>query len=382
MKTGKPTYDKSMDTLKENLQKLMDALDWKQHDLANALQVGQSAVSGYLSRQNNAIPDLKKLMKLLENSEIKELSITLDDLIYNNDIKLQKKKIRVRSENDGVGKILGQYYAYFYNQTSFSSDGNRKMRYGVFQLYENNTLNEEKTEYRVLARFFKNEESDKHGYGAADFFEKLQSLTKTDNVYLDDMKRIKELFRSGTAGDESYEGAALVSSNAIFLHIISQYYSDDAHIILPRPTKRVDTPYLGGLGLMNSVTRGENKLPACQKIILSRMPLDVTEERIGTILQQHGNRFQLNRHNMLHQADIVLKLFDHLLGESSDCPWLEEDDKYLIVENRLNALINDYIKNQIDSVTYVTVDDDKEVYRLIQDQFKKKKQFYRSYVED
>ena len=356
------------ENISKNIRELMKAMDWKGCKLAAKMGISESALTNYLkgNKKNGRLPSLDFLVSLCTMQEFKDkgIDLTLDLLISEkfNPGALVKKRYNNNSnlrEEVKHGDFLGNYLCYFFDQSKSANNDDyklsRKLRYGVvsiFDAYEN--LSGE-ISINAIASFFKEEAAEE----AFELKKTLDSIFKSGINNNSRNLAITEAFKE--ANVSAYEGVVTFSDHHTFINVQSNIYGDNALIILYSPQKKIDSDYIGGIGSVASITRGRTHMPTAQKIIMSKYELGCSREVIAEHLSMSSAPISQDQ-----EAEAICDFCRKLYVEPSYGFNFDDADKAALIRRRLDQLVKNYIDKNICCVGSVTEDEDKAVFKLIE----------------
>lgn len=351
-----------------NLTKLKSAMGWNQSEFA--AKWGGMASGAFSNYINGArIPSMEQLVFLCNIPDFQRIGLEFSILdIISEDFDPEGTLKFRRSLSNGANTyiehsdFIGNYLCYFNDQSDitdkYGNKNDRELRYGVLSVYDDVNGVAARKVIKVAATFFKANESSKA-------FELKKELDDIHNINMVDddklsakgerNKKIVELI-SEKAG--LYTGELTFSGQFAFVDITSKAYNDKALIVLYVPPKSSITNYLGGIGSIASVSHGRGHMPTAQKIIISKYELLGSAEAITPYLN-------MSYPNLTHIKDgqDIGKLCDKLYGGDYDC--LNREDKIAIIQNRVNKIIKDYIKDNLCCASSVSEVEDAKIYKLI-----------------
>ena len=364
--------DRQMSMLKINVSKNLDelrkAMEWNQAKFADKTGISEPTLTYYLKgdKKDGRLPPIDYLVKLCTMQEFKDkgLELTLDLLIsekFNPRVLIQKRYNQSAASRQEVkhGDFLGNYLCYFFDQSKpvHNQDHklNRELRYGVVSIFDVCESLTGEISIRAIAAFFKEDASDK----AFELKRNLDSIFKSDiNVNSRNMA-IEEAFKSDNVS--AYEGAVTFSDHHTFINVQSNVYGDNALIILYSPQKKVDSDYIGGIGSVASIARGRTHMPTAQKIIMSKYELGCSREVIAEHLSMSAAAIAQE-----HEAEAICDFCRKLYADPNYDLNFDDADKAALVRRRLDQLVKNYIDKNICCVGSVTEDEDKAVFKLIE----------------
>lgn len=358
----------------KNISELIEAMEWTQAKLADKTGVAEATVSNYIKglkkkKEGGRLASLDFLVTLCMLPEFKNkgLELTLDLLIserFNPKALIQNRYNHPAVSRNEVkhGDFLGNYLCYFFDQSKpvHNQDHklNRELRYGVvsvFDAYESLTGD---VSVKAMAAFFKEE-------NAVTAFELKRNLDSIFNYNAEEANlnsrnmAIEEAFQIENVS--AYEGAVTFSDHHTFINVQSNVHGDNALIILYSPQKKVDSDYIGGIGSVASIARGRTHMPTAQKIILSKYELKCSREIIAEKLSMSAAEIAQE-----HEAEAICEFCRKLYLEQDYSMHFDEADKAALVRRRLDQLVRNYIDKNICCVGSVTEDEDKAVFKLIE----------------
>jgi transcriptional regulator with XRE-family HTH domain len=299
-----------------------------QTEFAKQMGVSNASVSNYLSGQNE--PSLT----FLQNFK-KAYEISLDDFL----IKKQENTQNVMLLDQNLLRFVGNYLLYFYDSSAYlgstSNLEKNALKYGVISVIAN------KNKLTSYCGFFKEFEN------ATSFKNKLDSA-KTPSSLLNMLLSSDEIV---------YDGTVEISQTQIFIFLKS--FNDQSLIIFNNPPS--NKTYIGGLGTVNSVSRGREHMPSIQFALIARKELNLPEGEIYNMLALDTVDV-----NMQNQTEKLLTLFKNLyLTENQNTLKLEEFQKKKIFESSLQNIISDAIELNVFRFAKISARTDDEYYNLI-----------------
>lgn len=362
-----------------NLRKLIRAMGCSPAEFARFTGIGQSALSNYIAEKNTSTKTAPRLsvgylsdLPSMKEFEDKGIHFKLGDLFNEDFIPVHKKEKDLRAD------YMGSFICYFFDpsksKTDLESQMPRRLRFGVMAMFED--YNDKDTEecIGVKACFF----DPKDSRAAEQFKKNVDEIfannknsgsqrikSELDNVF----EKIKYASpenneeKSSTKAPQTYEGDLSFSGTKAFISLKSKEHNDRALIVINDPDKRTDSLYIGGLGVVASVSHGAH-VPTAQKIIISRNVPDTSYGEIGKYLNMTSVAVSTSP-----ETKSLTELCKSLYSGNTAALCLDENDKSVIIENRIIQLVQNYIDKNICSVGCVSSDEEKAVYSLI----KKKK---------
>ncbi|MCR5328779.1 MAG: helix-turn-helix domain-containing protein [Saccharofermentans sp.] len=162
-----------------------------------------------------------------------------------------------------------------------------------------------------------------------------------------------------------YQGSFELSPEHAFV-TLSHGNTDRALLIFHRVDSNKDF-YLGGIGTINSVSKGRERAPVVQYVGISRTPLTMSAEEI--------------HHNLLlsrpvisaeEETEELIRNFKMLYSDSEDTPnELSEYQKSIIIRSLLERYIRKSLERNMFRYGKVSERDDDEWYQMIKESFEK-----------
>lgn len=308
----------------ENLKEL--AKQTSQNELAKKTGFSSASVSGYISGKSE--PSLKFLIALKEN-----YNIDIDSFIT------QKNTISNSTTVSTVDdKFIGNYIVYYYDSSVYkgkaSNLSRNTLRYGIISIFKQGG------EIKVLASLIKNKES------AILLKEKLEESR--------DVNEILEIYSK----EDAYTGKIETTNTQVFIYIKNSINNDQGLIILNNPPS--NKTYIGGLGTVNSVSRGREHMPCVQFMIVSRYVLQIPDGEIYNLLA-----LGMAEINVKNETEQIYKLFQNL---SANADSLTEYQRLKIFEDSLSNTLLDLIDANMFRFAKVSGMEDDNYYRIIRDE--------------
>lgn len=308
----------------DNLKEL--ASRTSQNELAKKTGFSTASISGYISGKSE--PSLKFLLALKEN-----FNIDIDSFIT------QKLSENITKTSSVVeDKFLGNYIVYYYDSSIYkgkaSNLSKNTLRYGVISVFKQNS------DIKVLASLMKSKEN-----------------TILLKERLEDARTVEEIVDI-YSGEDAYTGSIESTTTQVFIYIKNTNNNDQGLIILNNPPS--NKTYIGGLGTVNSVSRGREHMPCVQFMIVSRYVLQIPDGEIYNLLA-----LGMAEVNVKNETEQLYKLFQNL-SENADS--LTEYQRLKIFEDSLSSTLLDLIDANMFRFAKVSGMEDDNYYRIIRDE--------------
>lgn len=312
-----------------NLKTFLKTNHITQTQFAKSLNVSNASISNYLSGQSE--PTLSFLMKL---KSVYDISL---DSFLTSVSNIQKTEQSLETQN--ISRFIGNYILYFYDSSSYigraTNTQKNILKYGVISVVPsgNNLIS--------YGCFLKDYDKAKQLKNELD--SSIQTLSKYE-IY-------------SKYSDFVYSGTTESSSTQIFIFLKS--FNDQSLIILNNPPSNKN--YIGGLGTVNSVSRGREHMPCVQFLLMSKKVLDLPEGEIYNLLTL--DIVDINVHN---ETEKMIELFKNLYLTTGDSSIkLEEFQKKKIFEDSLQNIVADCVESNIFRFAKVSAREDDHYYNLI-----------------
>lgn len=341
-------------TIGQNIKTLRDVLKKSQKDFAKETNVSTPTLSSY--ENNSTLPSLDFLLYLKKTYHISLDSFTSEVLTS---AEIQQK---ISSSPDtyipsNIGKYLGTYLMYYYTTSTHDSKNcpipAQALRMGLLTLYLKSSSTVD-----ALACFNLDSTTVECIYESIAEHGKVNKQTQM-------IQFINQIY-SETSKTNYYKGHVTFSPNNIFINLT--HNNRDCSLIILRNPNSEKPEYCGGIGTMNSVSKGGNLDPCIQCVALSRYPLTISLDEIARELQ--FNHINLNMYNETLE---IINAFKNLYMKASlsSIPFSDEQKTYLI-QSLLEKFVDETISSNLFRTKKVSSDKDDEWYHLIKKYSKKR----------
>ena len=319
-----------MDDFLYNLKCLTEL--YTQKDIAQKTGFSASSINNYLSGKSQ--PSANFLIKLKQ-----AYKIDIDQFLTT---KIDKDNL-VKS-NLNYRKFLGSYIVYYYNSSAYK---------GKVGSYNYDILT-----FGVITMLDDLDVSSPKGIMACGLF----MLTRMDaekylkvlNSLNGDIEKIKAFYSSFS---NSYFGNLEQNPTQLFISLKNN--NDKVSIILNNPPS--SKKYRGGLGTVNSISRGREHVPCVQYILMSNVSLKVPDGEIYNLLA-----LDVGEINIKNEVNQLIELIKNLYL-SPQPTGLNEAQQKKIVENSIENIVKDAVEANMFRFAKVSNMEDDQYYRLIKD---------------
>lgn len=359
--------DKALtDTVTKNLKNLIAKHNLKQKDLADITGYCEAAICRYFrGTQFPPIDFFYKLKKLY--------NISIDDFISRpvfepvaetDENETTKRKLQEIIELDLYRKYCGTYIVYYLDTSNYKgrdfNTPDESLVYGVINIHEIQT-NLNKSKFETIA------------FLGIDNRKEATTLKKK----LDSFSSVEELTTfayntSYTSGQNNiYTGDFEFGAKHAYISLKHENI-DRALIVLYRVETNKDY-YNGGLGVINSGSKGREKMHTAQFIALSRFPISLSAEEIHHELLLTYPTFKAND----EVKDLVAMFKNTYLSPDAITSKLSDYQKGLMLKVCIEDSIKKIIENNLDRYAKISERDDSNWYHLLKDEEKKRQEKFK-----
>lgn len=316
-----------MSNFQKNLKVL--ANEYTQKHIAERTGFSQSSINNYLSKSSE--PSIQFLIAL-KNA----FGICIDDFLFG-DIQLK--------EQTPIDRFVGNYIVYYYNNNSYKGEVHTNL---------SNTLN-----YGVISVL--REKDLDGGFSVYGTFLQQRSeavkLLKSVNGASD----TKEILQHHLDYNNVYKGGINMSDQSLFIELRNPTNGDQTYMIFNNPHSQAT--YKGGVGTVNSVSRGREHNPCVEYIIMSRKLIDKPDGEIYDCLKFSDFYIQFD-----YAIKDLIDLFKRLFVEKNELSSsLNENQKSALIKNKLEYHFNDILDANVFRFAKISNREDDMVFKLIKE---------------
>ncbi len=305
---------------------------YSQKKIAEDTGVSPASINNYLNK--NSDPSASFLLKLK-----RAYNIDIDKFLTAPTIVQEKKDL---TKNDM--RFVGEYALYYYDTNVYKGRVHRStniLRYGIMSVLGESKEGEG---LKVYAKFFD---------GRRDMEATFKYLSE-----LDSEKKKVEYY---TEQEFKYTGNLETSSAQIFVLLKNNAEEDHCLVILNNPPS--NNKYIGGLGTVNSVARGREKMPCVQYIIVSEKLFKIPD---GELYQRLS--LGISEVNVQNETNQLITLFKNLYIENQDNPnGLNDFQKQRIIGDSLENMLEEMIDANMFRFAKISNSEDDRFFRMIRD---------------
>ena len=316
-----------MNNFQKNLRVL--ASKYTQKHIAECTGFSQSSINNYLTKSSE--PSIQFLIAL-KNA----FGICLDDFLFS-DIQI--------SETKSYERFVGNYIVYYYNNNSYKGEVHTNL---------SNTLN-----YGVVSVLREKDSTGGYSVYATFISQRSEAIKLLKSVNA--AGTTKEILAHHEEYNNLYKGMIEFSDQSLFIELKNKYNNDQTYMIFNNPHSK--TEYVGGVGTVNSVSRGREHNPCVEFIIMSKNVLDKPDGEIYECL-----KFSDYFVNLDFAIKDLVDLFKRLYVEKNDISAsLNDTQKTAIIKNKLEYHFNDILDANVFRFAKISNKDDDMVYKLIKE---------------
>ncbi len=319
-----------MDNFLNNLKCLTEV--FSQKDIAQKTGFSASSINNYLSGKSQ--PSAMFLLKLKE-----AYKIDIDQFMTS---KIDKENFM--KQNLSYRKFFGNYIVYYYNSSAYKgkvgSYNYDILTFGVISIIDDKDISSPKGTLASGIFMLTRMEAEKY--------------LKVLDSFNGDVEKIKSFYSSFP---NSYFGNLEQNTTQLFISLKNN--NDQCLIILNNPPS--SKKYRGGLGTVNSISRGREHVPCVQYILLSNVSFKVPDGEIYNILS-----LGVSDINIKNETKELIELIKNLYL-SSKPTGLSEYQQRKIVEDSIENIVQNAVDANLFRFAKVSNMEDDQYYRLIKD---------------
>ena len=329
-----------------NLRTLIKRNGLTQKDLAEQLGVAEATMTDYC--KGRRLPGIEFLF-MLKNT----YNIALDEFVTKSITPSaisvpMKDSVADKKVKDTYEKYCGLYLAYYFDTSNYMgrdmAPPKDSLIYGVLYLYENPS-SLEIPEYSCAAILGLKDREE-----ATRIKDYLEDLTDSTRI-IDQIERE----HSGTA----YYGDFELSSEHAFISI--RHFPTDKALIILHHVDSNKAYYTGGIGTINSVSKGRDRMPVVQFMGFSRHPLSMSCEEIHHSLLLNYPTFKAT-----DETEELIKLFKALyMDPDGNKEELSDYQRSIVIRSTLERFIKKSLERNVFRYSKISERDDDEWYHAI-----------------
>ena len=328
-----------------NLKKFITKNRLTQRELAEKLGITASSMTDYVKGRRMPGTDFFIALKKLYNIDIdafltKDVSPTVTASISQN--------TGDSSKSEMMDKFCGLYYIYYIDPSPTAGRDvkppTESLLYGILYVYKESSSHIDNPVYSCAAILGIKDRGQVTGIK--------EELEKLEESYMV-IERISLDYK-----EMAYYGDFELSGNNVFISLRHET-TDRALVILNKVTSNKEC-YIGGLGTINSVSKGRHHVPVIQYIGLSRYTLTMSAEEIHHSLLLGEPDIKASA-----ETDELIKLFKALYMDPNRSSELTEYQKSIMIRSTLERFIKQSLERNVFRYGKVDDDEDDDFYHLV-----------------
>lgn len=311
----------------ENLKIL--AKQYTQRYIADKTGFSQSSINNYLAGTSE--PSIQFLVALKE-----AFGISIDGFLFSN---FENK------ENVSYEKFIGNYIVYYYNNSSYKGEVHTNLKntlnYGVISVLQDKELDNRVSVYATFVQ------------GRVEATRLLKELNSVNDVnsIVSILSQTKYL----------YKGTLLANEQTIAIELRDKENGDFSYILFNNPP--TTSEYLGGIGTVNSMSKGREHNPCVQYMIISKKVIEKPDGELYNCLKLDDYMVKLD-----DAIDDIVALFKRLYVDKNEISVdLSENQKIAIIQNKLEYHFYDILDANAFRFAKVSNKEDDAVFKLIRE---------------
>lgn len=309
----------------ENLKKI--ALKFSQKEIALKTGFSQASINNYISGARE--PSISFLMALKS-----AFDFSSDDLLFGN---IETK------DSVACDKFIGNYIVYYYNNTMYKGNVHNNisntLNYGILSLFKDNS-----NAIKACASFLKDKK------------EIVLLLKELNNI-----KSYKKIIDLQKESGNFYTGQLNATNQNMFIKLSNSSNGDECFMIFNNPPS--PNEYIGGIGTVNSVSRGREHNPCIQYAMISKKLIEKSDAEIYSYLQLDAPTINFTT-SVKEIIDLVKRLYidkDDLAGALTDA------QKEAIVDNNIKFRFNEILDANMFRFAKISNREDDFIYKMIKE---------------
>lgn len=324
--------------------------------------------------QGRTSPSIAFMTNLLGMSPFREHSLMIDDFVSGDAPDIVSDSVSTNNAEFTRKDMIGAYIVYLFDQSkenyTKNEQASRRIRYGVISIVEGvNVGYGVNSSFKAFGHFFKEKgDAIKLHKTLSKIFKVTLKGTKIDIPKLaeDIENEYKKVGVKPTDSNfakyinkEYYKGEVDFQEQHVYVDLKSSYFGDHALFALYSPPKKKDAKYIGGVASLSSVSHGNDRMPCAQKALVSRYVINKDDVELGEYIRMNSTKVSLEK-----RIEEIYSMFEELNNESLSS-LIDRKDKLSIFSNRFERIIEEYIKDSLNSVGVISASDDSAAYELI-----------------
>lgn len=335
-----------LDIVPCNISKLLEKHDITQKDLADRLGISAPSLNDYI--KGKTLPPLGffvSLRNLYDISIDDFLTKTINPDDYTKPAMPSKADLELQSY---YKKYLGSYFMYYFDTSNYKGNDRQtpkeSLYYGVLYIYESPSKVSKSTYDCVSIMGFENRKD------AAKVKKEIDACKTVEDA----ISTASKNYSSGLyIGDFEIEGD--------YVYLSMTHGTSDRALAIFNKVNSNKGKYVGGIGTINSVSKGREKTPTVQYLGLSRKPIVQSEEEI-----HHNLLLGYPTFNVEKEAKELVQIFKNLyLNNHSEENELSDLQKTITIRANMERYITACLENNVFRYGKVSSRDDDTWYHWL-----------------
>lgn len=349
--SGKSQDDLFREQVAANIESLLEQKEITQKKLSEETGYAESCISDY--KKGNKLPPLAFFLEIK-----RKYGISIDDFLTRNitpaDYKIELPTNALELEElEDYKRFEGSYYVYYFDTSNYKgrdfSNAEESLMFGVVHIYGTPSP-VSYLDHSCICVF-----------GISDR-ERADSIKEKIDSFSGDNDAIED-FITENFPENAYYGDFNLTKNHAFLSLTHKN-KDKALVIFHRPPSN-KSHYNGGIGTINSVSRGREPMPVVQFIGMSREKLSLSCEEIHRLLLLSYPSLKAK-----DEVDELISTFKNLYMESgSISASLTEFQKKVALTADLERFARKSLENNMFRIAKISNRDDDAWYHGLRNQF-------------
>lgn len=334
-----------------NLKKMLDLHSITQKDLADLTQTAPATINSYINGKSLPGPEFLLALKNLYDISLDDFltkSINPEDYLTPTEVATSAADLK---EQRIAEKYLGTYYTYYFDTSHYkgrdANPADEALRYGVLHIYEEKGPADMKS-YSCIAIL------------GIETSREADSIKKQIEAF-EDSEDIVD-FIGTNYSTAMYHGSFDMGDKFVFLNM--EHGDRDKALAIFYKVDSNKKLFRGGLGTINSVSKGREPMPTIQFLGISRDKVLLSAEEIQQALLLHHPNFKVT-----NEADELISLIKRFyIDDRTSNSELTELQKVVTVRANMERYITDSLKRNHFRYQKASNRDDDEWYHLLKHQ--------------
>ncbi len=332
-----------------NLNYIMKRREINQERLAEELGISVQLLNEYLEGQK--LPDTETLINIKNLYHISIDEFLTSEIQYSKQIRKYNDK-KDEADIKMLRRFCGVYHMHYfdttvYKYTNITDKLRPRISNGILQIYEEKTpLGNSCFKAAAITCCTRSE--------CNNFFVQMTADSSLETLHDLDLSNIKH--------HHFYTGELDATSHNFFVSL-SSTFRDKCLMIFQNPDS--DKKYFGGIGTVNSVSRGHESMPCAQFMMITRNPITCDDNEIAELLHLGYKKMTFSdEDNMLvnRLKKIMASSGNSLVNGAS----LSDDETDVLICHNIEKLVNRLLRHQYFKCATISIQDDYNWYKTME----------------